>query len=60
MRQALLALPGKLRRKLGERFDHEMVSAAKTLVHETLTNISNLPLAAEQDWFDRLQEEEKP
>jgi len=58
MRQALLALPSKLRRKLGERFDHEMVSAAKELVHETLTTISNLPLAAKPDWLERLEEEE--
>jgi hypothetical protein len=58
MRQALLALPGKLRRKLGERFDHEMVSAAKELIHETLTNISNLPLASEPDWLERLEEKE--
>jgi len=57
MRQALLALPGKLRRKLGERFDHEMVSATKELIHETLSTISNLPLAAASDWLERLKEE---
>jgi len=28
-RQAVLAIPTKLRRQLGERFDHEMVRAAK-------------------------------
>ena len=58
MRQALLALPGKLRRKLGERFDHEMVSATKELIHETLSTISNLPLAAAPDWVERMEEED--
>jgi hypothetical protein len=58
-RQAVLAIPSKLKRQLGEPFTHEMVQTAKRIVHETLTHLSRLPEAVQADWQDQLEEEEK-
>jgi hypothetical protein len=56
-RQAVAAIPSKLRRALGERFDHEMVQTARRIAHETLETLSRLPEAVEPDWQEQLEEE---
>jgi hypothetical protein len=45
MRQKILGIPAKLRLKFGgERFTHEMVAAAKVMVTEVLSGVSQLPV----------------
>jgi hypothetical protein len=56
-RQAVAAIPTKLRRALGERFSHEMGQVAKRIAHETLETLSRLPEAVEPGWQERLEEE---
>jgi hypothetical protein len=58
-RQAVAAIPSRLRRALGDRFDHEMVQTARRIAHETLGMLSRLPEAIEPGWEERLDEEEK-
>jgi hypothetical protein len=57
MRQAILAIPSKLRRKLGSDFTLEMQQIAKKIVHETLTQLADLPNAVEPGWLEQLEEE---
>jgi hypothetical protein len=60
LRQKALALPEKMRVKFGpERFNHEMVQAAKVLVAEALTSVSQLPEAANPNWLERLKDEDE-
>jgi len=58
IRQKLLALPGNLRMKIGEAFTHEMLVCANELVHQALTEISQLPESVEPDWLEKLEEED--
>jgi hypothetical protein len=57
MRQSILALPAKLRARIGAEFTHEMVVKAHELVHETLEHLMKLPEAVEPGWLERLEEE---
>ena len=55
MRQAMLAIPSELRRQLGPDFSLEMQQTAKKVVHESLTQLANLPNAVEPGWVARLE-----
>jgi hypothetical protein len=60
MRQKMLALPEKMRVQFGpERFTHEMAQAAKVLVAEILQSIAQLPEAANLNWLEKLEEDDK-
>lgn len=60
MRQQVLSIPEKMRMKFGpERFNHEMAEAARLIVAEVLTSISQLPEAADPGWLEKLDEDEK-
>jgi hypothetical protein len=59
LRQAMLALPGKLRMKFGEeRFNHEMLEACRKLVVDALSEVSRLPESVEPGWLEKAAEAE--
>jgi hypothetical protein len=57
-RQAALAIPHKLRQKIGESFTYEMVLAARQIAHEALETLVRLPEAVEPGWQEELEEED--
>jgi uncharacterized membrane protein YccC len=58
LRQAMLALPGKMRARFGdERFNHEMLESCRSLVAETLEHASRLPESVDPGWLEKLEEE---
>jgi hypothetical protein len=58
-RQAVAAIPSKMRRQLGEPFTHEMLLVAWRIAAETLETLSRLPEAVEPGWQEQLEEVEK-
>jgi hypothetical protein len=60
MRQKLLAFPVNIGNHFGDREVpiREVVEYAKRLMNETLTELSQLPLCAQPDWLERLEEED--
>ena len=59
-RQRLLRLPLAIGQHFGDRDVpiREVVEYAKRLMNETLTELSQLPLCAQPDWLERLEEED--
>jgi hypothetical protein len=54
----VLAIPRKLRQRIGESFTHEMVQKARQIAQETLETLSRLPEAVEPGWQEELEEED--
>jgi len=58
-RQRLLALPGAMRTRFGEAFSREMIDGARELIHQALTELSEMPRRGiDPDWLERLEEED--
>ena len=59
-RQRLLALPGTMRARFGEAFSREMIDGARELIHQALTELSEMPSRGiDPDWQEQLEEEKE-
>jgi hypothetical protein len=58
-RQAVLAIPTKLRSEIGGEFTHEMFETARRIAVDTLEHLSRLPEAVDADWQEQLEAEEE-
>ena len=58
-RQRLLALPGTMRARFVEAFSREIIDGARELIHQALTELSEMPRRGiDPDWLERLEEED--
>jgi hypothetical protein len=58
-RQRLLALPGTMRARFGEAFSRKMIDGARELIHQALTELSEMPLRGiDPDWLEQLDDDD--
>jgi hypothetical protein len=58
LRQKMLQVPARLKRRFGDAFSREMMDCAREFVHDALKEASQLPQSVEPGWLERLKEEE--